>query len=168
MVKRGIDTWPEADWTPVQPFPHAAARGAFAGLTADEGRLELAYYRRGRDGALVAIAQFGPRAEGAPGLVHGGLILTVLDEALGAACWVGGHPSLTVRLNTEFRLSVPLGTRALVETTVPAVRHRLASVSGILRGVDGTVYASADGRFLELTDGQHAKLFGAPAAKKPR
>ncbi len=160
MLETGIENWPEADWTRVQPFPFTEARAAFAGLTADEGRLELAYYRRPRDGALVAVADFGPRAQGAPGLVHGGMILTVLDEALGAACWVAGHPSLTVRLTTDFRRSVPLGARALVETRVEPARHRLASASGTLRGPDGTVYAAAEGRFMRLDDAAYARLFG--------
>ncbi len=155
----------------MQPFPFAAARGAFAGLTADEGRLDLLYYRRSRDGALVAVAEFGPRAEGAPGLVHGGMILTVLDEALGAACWVAGHPSLTVRLNTEFRLSLPLTTRCLVETRTTLARHGLMTASGQVRSAEGKVYASAEGRFMRLDDAAHAKLFGRPSAaqdpKKP-
>ncbi len=151
----------------MQPFPFAAARGAFAGLTADEGRLELSYYER-PDGTLAAVAEFGPRAEGAPGLVHGGMILTVLDEALGAACWVAGHPSLTVRLNTEFRLSIPLATRCLVETRVAAARHGLMAASGQVRCAQGKVYASAEGRFMRLDDAAHAKLFGRPAAaRKP-
>lgn len=156
-----METWPAPDWTPVQPFPFAAARGAFAGLTDDEGRLELAYYKR-PDGCLAAIAEFGPRAEGAPGLVHGGLILTVLDEALGAAAWVAGHPSLTVRLNTDFHLSVPLGARCLVETRVQGERHRVTTVTGTLRGPDGTEYARAEGLFMRLSDQAYAQLFGRP------
>jgi len=166
MLETRIEDWPEADWIKVSPFPFAAARGAFTGLTADEGRLELAYYRRPRDGALLAIADFGPRAEGAPGIVHGGMILTVLDEALGAACWVAGHPSLTVRLNTDFRLSVPLGSRCLVETRVTSARHRLVASEGSLRGRDGTVYASAEGRFMRLDDAAYARIFGRDAAPK--
>lgn len=120
------------------------------------------YYKRPRDNALVAVADFGPRAEGAPGLVHGGMILTVLDEALGAAAWVAGHPSLTVRLNTEFRLSVPLGTRCLVETRVVSRRHRVMSVEGTLRCAQKKVYASSAGMFMRLDDEAYAKLFGRP------
>ena len=62
---------------------------AFAGMTSDEGRIVLRYFRR-PDGALVATAKFGPLSEGAPGLVHGGAILTALDEALGAAGQIDG------------------------------------------------------------------------------
>jgi acyl-coenzyme A thioesterase PaaI-like protein len=165
MLERRIKDWPAPDWIRVSPFPFSAARAAFAGPTSDEGKLELAYYRR-PDGSLVALADFGPRAEGAPGLVHGGMILTVLDEALGAACWVAGHPSLTVRLSTEFRLSVPLKTQCLVETRFTGSRLRLAFAEGSLRGRDGTVYASAEGRFMRLTDAAYERLFGRPAQTK--
>lgn len=159
-------TWPEPDWERVQPFPYAAARGAFAGLTADEGRLETTYYRRPRDGALVAVAKFGERAEGAPGLVHGGMTLTVLDEAMGAACWVAGMPSLTVKLSTDFRLSIPLKTRLLVETRLLNQRHRLVFASATLKDESGTLYASAEGRFMRLDDDAYRRIFGRPASPK--
>lgn len=124
----------------------------------------LKYYRRPQDGAFVGVADFGPRAQGAPGQVHGGMILTVLDEALGAACWVAGHPSLTVQLKTDFRRSVPLETRLLVETQVRGARHKVAFASGRLIGPDGTVYAEAEGRFLLLSEATHRRIFGRPAA----
>ena len=155
-----MDRWPDADWTLVRPFPFAAARGAFAGLTAVEGSIDLVYYLRPEDRALVAVVKFGPRAEGAPGLVHGGMILTVLDEALGAACWISARPSLTVRLTTDFRLSVPLGSRLLVETRVTAERHRLVFASAALLGADGTLYAEAEGRLLRLNDDAQRRLLG--------
>ena len=151
--------WPAPDWTPVHPFPFAAARKAFAGPTSDEGRIVMRYFRR-PDGTLAAVAEFGPRAEGAPGQVHGGMILTVLDEALGAAVWVAGHPVLTVRLETEFRKSVPIRSRLLVETEVVRVRHRLVAARGVLLGADGTRYASASGDFMRLSEPQQRALFG--------
>ena len=83
MTPESNSSWPEPDWKPIQPFPFSGARGAFTGLTAEEGRIELSYFQRPNDKSLVAIADFGPRTQGAPGLVHGGMILTVLDEALG-------------------------------------------------------------------------------------
>lgn len=161
-----MPTWPGPDWEAVRPFPFSAARSAFAGLTTDEGRLKLDYFVRPPDRTLVAVAQFGPRAEGAPGLVHGGLILTVLDEALGAACWVAGHPSLTVELSTKFRRSVPLSARLLVETKVTSNRHRLVTAEGSLRGPDGTVFASAVGSFMHLREETQRSIFGRSVSPK--
>lgn len=158
--------WPEADWKRVQPFPFAAARGAFAGPTADRNRIAMDYYLRPKDSALVAVVTFGALAEGAPGLVHGGMTMTVLDEALGAACWLTGRPSLTVQMSTDFRRGVPLGARLLVETHVTNERHRLISVSGTLRGPEGALYACADGRFLHLDAASQRRIFGRAVSPK--
>lgn len=151
--------WPEADWTPVQPFPFAAARNVFGGLTSQKGLIVVGYFLR-PGGDLVATAEFGPMSEGAPGLVHGGAILTALDEALGAAAWVAGFPSLTVRLETEFRKAVPLDAELLAVTRMGVMRGRLARVEGELIGPDGTVYASARGRFMRIDEPAQKRILG--------
>lgn len=151
--------WPEPGWTPVQPFPFAAARRAFTGMTDDAGKVMLRYYRL-PDGALVCTAAFGPRAEGTPGLVHGGAILTALDEALGAAVWVAGMPCMTVRLETEFRRGVPLNAECLVTTRQASSRHGLVDMHGELADAGGAVYARARGRFKHLSDEAQQRLFG--------
>ena len=154
--------WPLPDWEAVQPFPFAAARGAFTGMTGTEGRIVLQYFRR-RDRSLVATARFGSLSEGAPGLVHGGAILTALDEALGAAAWLAGRPVMTARLTTEFRKGVPLGATMLVETRLIGERHRLVTLEGTLSGPDNLVYAYADGRFMVLGDAAQRRILGRVA-----
>jgi acyl-coenzyme A thioesterase PaaI-like protein len=165
MLETGMARWPEADWTPVQPFPFAAARGAFAGMTSSEGRIVIRYFRR-PDGALAATAEFGTLSEGAPGLVHGGAILTALDEALGAAAWLAGRRCMTARLTTEFRKGTPLGAELLVVTRIVASRRRLIDLTGELIGPDGTVYAAAHGRFMELEEAQLKRIFGRSVPSK--
>lgn len=160
MLERVMASWPEPDWIAVQPFPFTAARRSFTGSAGGEGAVAIRYFRRPRDGCLVATADFGPRSEGAPGQVHGGSILTVLDEALGAAAWLEGHPVLTARLTTEFRKSVPVGARLLVETRLVSVRHSLVSVAGSLVGADKVLYAAAEGRFMKLDESRRRELFG--------
>ena len=155
-------SWPEPGWTPVQPFPFAAARGAFAGMTSTEGSIVLHYYRR-PDDTLVATAAFGPRAEGAPGLVHGGAILTVLDEALGAAAWLAGKAVMTASLSTDFRKGVPLGATLLVETRLLGERHRLVTLEGALRDANGVIYAEAAGRYIVLDPATQKRILGRAA-----
>ena len=165
MLKTLMAIWPESNWKPVQPFPFAAARGAFAGMTSSEGRIVLRYFQR-PDGALVATAAFGQLSEGAPGLVHGGAILTALDEALGAAAWLAGRRCMTARLTTEFRKGTPLGAELLVVTRIVASRRRLIDLTGELVDPDGKVYAAAHGRFMELDEAQLKRIFGRSVASK--
>lgn len=154
--------WPLPDWQEVQPFPFSEARVVFTGMAGTEDRLVLKYYRR-HDGSLVATARFGPLSEGAPGLVHGGAILTALDEALGAAAWLVGRSVMTARLTTEFRKGVPLGTTMLVETRLIRERQRLIILEGTLRGADDVAYAYADGRFMVMAAADHKRIFGRGA-----
>jgi len=151
--------YPRPDWKPVQPFPFIEARKMFTGPTSLEGLVSLKYYQR-PDASLAAVATFGPLSEGAPGQIHGGMILTVLDEALGGAAWLAGHPVLTVHLETEFRASVPVNAQLLVDTSIVAVRHRVVFVDGALIGPDGKTYAGARGRFLTLDDAAQKRIFG--------
>ena len=151
--------FPGPDWKPVSPFPFALARKSFTGPSTDEAIVSLRYFQK-PDGTLAAVASFGPLSEGAPGQVHGGMILTVLDEALGAAAWLSGRPVLTVRLTTDFRRRVPINTEMLVTARVTRLRHRLVFVEGALFGGDEKRYAGAQGEFLELSEAAQKELFG--------
>ena len=143
----------------VRPFPFGAARRSFTGVTLANQRIRIKYLRR-PDGELLSEVWFGPDSEGAPGLVHGGAVLTVLDEAMGAACWIRGLPVLTARLNAVFRRGVPLETPLTAETAVGRTRGRLSSMAGRLVGADGTLFAEAEGSFIRLTDAQMKERFG--------
>ena len=149
--------WPARGWREVEPFPFAGARRAFPG--AGSGRIiPVRYFRRPGGRGLVALARFTRRVEGATGLAHGGAILAVLDEALGAAAWVEGIPVFTVRLSAEFRKGVPIPSELLVETELYKRRRRLVWVRGSLLGKDGARFARADAEFFELDEERARRL----------
>jgi acyl-coenzyme A thioesterase PaaI-like protein len=80
------------------------------------------------------------------GMIHGGMIALMLDEAVGWAGWHAGHPGLTGRLEVRFRQPLRLGDRVRVVGRVEKVRRTL-------------VYASA---FIERT-GDHERIAEATA-----
>ena len=41
---------------------------------------------------------------GPPGHVHGGAMAAALDEAMGAVCWMNGHPVVAATISREIRL----------------------------------------------------------------
>lgn len=157
MASPGLE--PKPGWKEVQPFPFAAARRTFTADAQDHDRLLIRYYAR-PDADLAALVWFGPRSEGAPGHVHGGGILTVLDEAMGAACWVRGHSVMTMRLETAFRRPVPVGTTLLIETVIHSVGSRAVAASGRLVDAEKVVYAEGKGTFVLLSKPKVRAIFG--------
>ena len=78
---------PEAGWEPVEPFPSADDT-----FLSEGDRVRLAYFRKPDEPILYAKAWFGSKTMGPPGHVHGGAMAATLDEAMGAVCWMNGHP----------------------------------------------------------------------------
>jgi acyl-coenzyme A thioesterase PaaI-like protein len=47
--------------------------------------------------------------QGAPGLIHGGLLAAAFDEVMGSVSWMLRIPAVTGRLETDFLKPVPVG-----------------------------------------------------------
>lgn len=150
------------DLRDVKPFPDKASRKSFTGGALEAERIALRYVTRGQDGPLLALVRFGPASEGAPRRAHGGAVLTVLDEAMGAACWVKGMPVLTARLSSAFRRGVPLEADLTVETAIVRETARIIFVTGRLVDDKGGLYAEAEGSFARLRPDQVKATFGDP------
>ncbi|MBA4862415.1 PaaI family thioesterase [Streptomyces sp. PSKA54] len=108
---------------------------------------------RAGDGVSVT-AEFTvrPAHQGAPGLAHGGVLATALDETLGSLNWLLRVVSVTGRLETDFLLPVPVDTVLYLEAEVTAVAGRkiYSTATGRIGGPDGPVAVRADAVFIEV------------------
>ncbi|MER6748140.1 PaaI family thioesterase [Streptomyces sp. PDY-4] len=108
-----------------------------------------------RAGEGVSItAEFTVQAahQGAPGLAHGGVLATALDEALGSLNWLLRTIAVTGRLETDFVQPVPVGTVLHLEAEVTAVAGRkiYCTATGRIGGPGGPVAVRADALFIEV------------------
>jgi acyl-coenzyme A thioesterase PaaI-like protein len=106
-----------------------------------------------------AVAQFVARQEhqGYPGYVHGGVVSTLLDEAMGWATYGRGIWALTGKLETRFRDIVPTNELLTVRGTIARDRGRTLEVLAELRDNDGKLLA--DSRSLMFrASGEQARL----------
>ena len=80
------------------------------------------------------------------GVVHGGMLVSFADDALGATVWeaVGRQPVTTVQLNTQFIAPVHLGELAEMRAEVLRRTRTVVFVRGVLE-VGGRAVVHADG-----------------------
>jgi uncharacterized protein (TIGR00369 family) len=103
-----------------------------------------------RDGESVAEYEVPERYQSWSGMVHGGLVALMLDEAVGWAAWHAGHPGVTGRLEVRYRRPLRLGDRVRVVGRVERLRRTLVYASArISRVADGAVVAEATATLME-------------------
>jgi acyl-coenzyme A thioesterase PaaI-like protein len=86
---------------------------------------------------------------GPPGIVHGGVQGTVLDEACCMAAFAKRHlPVVTGELTVRYRSPVPLGVPLLVRARIVEEQDRSFLIEGaIVSGASGDVLTEGRGRF---------------------
>jgi thioesterase superfamily protein len=147
---------PGAGWTPVDPFPNGPATRSYVSgsAAAADHRTRVAYFRNGTSDHLFACVWFGPLSEGPPDSVHGGAIAAVLDEAMGASCWMNHHAVVGARITINYRHLVPLGFSGRVEAWIDQIERRKCFITSRLTDAEGKVYAEGEGLFIKLTPEQ--------------
>jgi uncharacterized protein (TIGR00369 family) len=115
--------------------------------------LRAAFYE---DGEGRVTAKFTPRPvhQGYPGVMHGGIVTALLDEALGRVAIAAGRWMVTGRLTIRFRRPIPVeGTLTVIGEPVKWQKWMLEA-RGEIRLADGQVGAEATGTFLEIPPDQ--------------
>ncbi|MFF4590572.1 PaaI family thioesterase [Streptomyces sp. NPDC001388] len=108
--------------------------------------------RAGEGVSVTAEFTVQPAHQGAPGLAHGGVLATALDETLGSLNWLLRTIAVTGRLETDFVRPVPVGTTLHLEAEVTAVAGRkiYSTATGRIGGPGGPVAVRADALFIEV------------------
>ena len=102
--------------------------------------------------------QPGADFEGWEGKVHGGLLVTLLDEVMAWAPSSHDSWAVTAELNTRFRSPATPGEVLSARGWVTQRRRRIYHVRGEVHGADGRLVAEAEGRYLGAAPSQKAQL----------
>jgi acyl-coenzyme A thioesterase PaaI-like protein len=100
------------------------------------------------------VADFTPqeRHQGFPGLLHGGIVATLLDETLSRTGALRREWLMTGRLEIRYRRPAPIGRPMRVWGAIVGQRKEAVRAEGALELEDGTVIADARGTFLPLPE----------------
>lgn len=112
-------------------------------------------WKDGNGKSLVSIIYIGPDLCGHPGVVHGGLLATMLDEGLASCCFAAlPHKiGVTANLNIDYRSPARAGTYFVLRAETTKVDGRKAWVEGRIEtlasdGEKPTTIAEATGLFI--------------------
>lgn len=94
----------------------------------------------------------GENHQGYPGIMHGGIASTLMDEVMGRYLWAKGIIAPTAELTVRFKVPVPIGQPVTVTGQVAAQKGRLFKTQSRLILADGTVAIEAEGKFIAAKD----------------
>jgi len=122
--------------------------------------LKLRFHTDGR----TVTTRFTPKAEhiGFKGVVHGGLIATVLDEIMVWACAVRTkHFAFCAELNVRFVNPLSPGEEVLATSElVTNRRNRIFETKGVVQTSSGKLLAEATGKYIPIKPEQLPPMLG--------
>ncbi len=117
------------------------------------------------DGEMaVATVTFGPPFEGAPGLVHGGLVAAAFDQLFGYLQVRLKKASMTGLLTVRYKRPTPFQTELRLEAHLDRSEGRRHHVKARLLA-HGEVTAEAEGIFVSLETDRFLEMFDAIGRK---
>ena len=109
--------------------------------------LQMAFSPAG--GESVCEYEVPARYQSWQGVVHGGMVALMLDEAVGWAAWHAERPGVTGRMEVRYRQPLRIGERVRVVGRVDRVRRSLVYASARIERGAGSVVAEATAVLME-------------------
>ena len=90
--------------------------------------------------------------QGYDGILHGGIISTLLDEVTARYIYAKGLRALTARLEIRYRCPTPIGVPLTITGRINRVHGKMYELVGKIKLADGTVTAEGKSTVIVLKD----------------
>ncbi|MFC5864954.1 PaaI family thioesterase [Acidicapsa dinghuensis] len=131
------------------PLYHGAQNHCFGCGTGNPVGLHLTF-SVAPDGAVLCDAIVSSNYEGPPGCLHGGIIATLLDEAMSKANRAGGVTAMTRQMQIEYLRPVPSESPIRITGRVIRSEGRKHWTEASIQNGDGTKLAAASALFIAV------------------
>ncbi len=100
----------------------------------------MQFYDNGED-EVCSDYTVAARYQSYPGIVHGGILASILDEVIGRVAMIGDHHHfmVSVRLQVLYRHPVPIETALKIRGRIIRLRGRLGKARGEIILPDGKI-----------------------------
>ena len=114
------------------------------------GGMKLTFEQDNVNRKIVGRFVLGERFQGGGGFAHGGIIATLLDEAMGKVCRFREVRAVTAELTVEYLKPVNVQSEIVVEGREMEQKGRNLFMTGEIRDGAGEVLARGRGRFVVI------------------
>lgn len=112
-----------------------------------------------RADAERAVAEFTPDSlhQGYDGIMHGGLVTTLLDEAMAKAVGFQGIEAVSAEIKVRFRDSVPINEKVVISGLVKKRRGKVIFTEAYIKNGQGKTLVRAEGKFMQVNKNKMSK-----------
>ncbi len=86
--------------------------------------------------------------QGWKSVAHGGIVMSLMDEAMAHAAGAAGHRGVTASINVRFRKPVPIGAPITITGHIAWQRRNVLGLEAQLSDASGMVLADGEGKFV--------------------
>jgi uncharacterized protein (TIGR00369 family) len=99
-------------------------------------------------------AEFKPQDvhQGYTDIMHGGLISTLLDEAMAKVLSLNGILALTAKMSLRFKHPLPIGTELEITAEIIKNKTGLYFTEAEVRSKEGKLFAKAEAKFMKVRE----------------
>ena len=137
------------DESKLTPLSHGAQNHCFGCGQANRTGLRLKFFVD-EEQRVVCSFKLPRRFEGPPGYAHGGVIATLLDEAMSKANRQRGIVAMTREMQVDYLRPVPLNTALSLHGRSTGSEGRKHHCEAEIRDKNGTILAKSRGLFVQV------------------
>jgi len=141
----------------VRQFPPRPENACFGCGGANPHGMKLAFEANTETGRVTGRFKIGGGFQGSHGVLHGGIIAVLLDEAMGKVCRLSEVRAVTAELNVEFLKPIYVEQEIVVGAYQISREGREMRHHGEIRDSSGRVLARGRGRFVIIDPASYAK-----------
>jgi uncharacterized protein (TIGR00369 family) len=108
-------------------------------------------------GRVTGRFRIGKDFQGSMGMLHGGIIALLMDEAMGKVCKLSDARAVTAELSVRYLKPIQVEQEIVVEAFRVKRDGRAMYHEGVIRNSDGIVLARGTGRFVVIDPARFAK-----------
>lgn len=111
-------------------------------------------FHKDSDNSIVCNYTVAEQYQGYPGIVHGGIVTSIMDEAVGRVFMIDDHNRFmyTAKLTSRFRQPVPIEQPLRITAQIVKDRGRIGESKAQLYNQEGKLLAEVEALLVSLPD----------------